>query len=113
MMTLKQAFYYAEHPTALERDFEASDLPDVTARMDRLLGDARREKSLAWQAFRARRDRLPRAGTVDAARIIQTALAAGVRPPDPPLRPSPDERLETLATVVRLSDWRTERAQPN
>ena len=103
-MTLRQALFYAEHPDAVPRDFgERSKAAED--RIDALIGAARAERPLVWQAYVARRARRPHVGTVDAARIIKAATDSGHRPVAPPDR-LPDASDGESASVRRLDEPR-------
>lgn len=85
-MDVRQAIFYLENPLALGRDFprRAERLKAVEG-MDQAIEHARRENSLVWQAYEARRRRArKRVSTLDAARRNVAFERLGARPRDVP-----------------------------
>jgi hypothetical protein len=86
-LTLRQAIFFSEHPTALSRDLLPEHLDAVCAAMDRLFAAAREEQPLEWQAYQARcHRRRPLGASETARRVVAWQALGGLVPELPPLR---------------------------
>ena len=81
-MDAAAAFHYVEHPLALARDVPESQRARVLRAIDRIVKRERAANSLAWQAYEARRSRVPAIGTIEAAEqiVAMKRLGAAVPP---------------------------------